>query len=145
MLQLISKFPLEKGIKAWFGPILTFVPLKPEDIKIILNSEHCQDKPLFVYNQLFTYGMISMNGDEYKNHRKAILPLFYPKTLQSFLPILDGLMKKFLVDFELNLKPETFDLKHDSMDFMLNANLITSFGIHIEKETRKNFMKSSSQ
>lgn len=136
-------YPHEKGLKAWFGPILAFVPLRPEDIKIILNSEDCQDKPSILYNKLFTYGLISMNGSKYKTQRKAILPLFFPKALQHFLPKFDDLVNNFLVEFDSNLKEEAFDFKYEATDFVLNANLLSNFGVNVDKNARKNFLIAS--
>lgn len=132
-----------EGVKIWFGPFLMFFPRKPEDVKIILNSEDCQDKPLFFYRELFTYGLIAMNGDEYKAHRKAFNPLFSPKALRSYIPMLDDVMNKFLVDFDMNLKSETFDLSYDTMDYTFNGNLVTFFGIDVEKSIRADFLKRS--
>lgn len=133
----------DEGGKLWFGPFLTYVVRKPEDIQIILNSDDCQDKPLFFYRELFEYGLIVMNGDEYKVHRKATAPLYTLKSLRNFVPQFDGVMNKFLVDFDSNLKLETFDLVRDTMDFALNGNLVTFFGVHMEKKLRVEFLNQS--
>lgn len=141
MVNLMKGF--DDGVKAWIGPFLFFIPQKPEDIQIILNSVDCQNKPLFLYRELFSYGLIAMNGEEYKVHRKAFSPLFTPKALRSFVPMLDDIMNKFLVDFDSNLKPEAFDMLYDSMDYTFNANLVTFLGVNMDKKERSTFLDRS--
>lgn len=133
--------PFDQGGKLWFGTFFFFVPRKPDDIQIILNSEYCQDKPSVFYRETFEFGLIAMNGEEYTTHRKAVNPLFTLKSLRSYVPLLDEVVNIFLVDFDSNLKPETFDVMHDSMDFAFNANLVTFFGAKIDKKLRSEFLQ----
>lgn len=141
LVEFTTEFKLLKGVKVWFGPVLCYFPLEPEDIKIILNSEDCLDKPLFIYNEVFLYGLIAMNGNEYKIHRKAIRPLFTPQFLRSALPQIDSMMNKFLSEFDSRLKPEAFDLVHDSMELVFNTTMAVFFGIDdLDQKVRRQFV-----
>lgn len=53
LFKEVTKFTLETGTpyKSYIGPILFIVLDKPEDMKTILTSPHCLDKP-YVYDYL---------------------------------------------------------------------------------------------
>lgn len=133
----------KEGCKLWIGPFLYFVTQKPEDVKIIINSEDCHDKPLLEYTQTFSYGLLSMNGDEYRTQRKAITPLFSPKALRSYIPRINIIADKFLVDFDSNLKSKTFDILDDMLKVSLVTSLQNFFDDQTDEKTCASFLKSS--
>jgi cytochrome P450 len=97
--------------------------LNPEDTKIILNSPSCLKKPRIIYNSFFESGLVFINGEEYKAHRKAITPLFSPKSLKSFVPYIDEIANEFLESFDGKLTGDIRDISHDTMDFALHTTL----------------------
>jgi cytochrome P450 family 313 len=129
-------------IKAWFGPFLTVVCFNPEDIKIVLNSPDCLKKPRLIYSSLFDFGLISINGEEYKAHRKAVSPLFTPKSLKSFLPSVDKFADEFLVNFDRKLKGVSVDVSYDTLDFALNTSFRNFLNIDdVDEDVRTDFLK----
>lgn len=107
-------------------------------MKIILNSEECFDKIDFIYQQLFTYGMLVMNGEEYKLQRKVVNPVFFPAALKSYLPIVNDKLNSFMTRFDTRLKPnEVFELSVLTGDFTMDTILSTMFGVdHVDEDIR---------
>jgi cytochrome P450 len=145
VVEYKTNLNLVKGFKAWLGPLLFFIPFSPEDIKIILNSGDCQNKPSFLYKPVFTYGLISMNGNEYKAHRKAAVSLFTWKALQSFLPSINEVMNEFLINFDTKLQPKTFEPTKQILNFALNSTLSTIFGLKIDQKYREKFVHDAQE
>jgi cytochrome P450 len=142
MRDLVEPFESEPLMKAWLGPFLCVLCLNPEDARIILNSPDCQDKPRIFYSSLAEFGLLTINGEEYKAHRKATTPLFTPKSLRSFLPLFDKVANEFLVNFDKNLDEKAFDISCNTMDFALNSTLITFLGVErVDEAVRLNFLK----
>lgn len=51
--------------KGWIGPILTIFMDHPDDLRVILNSEDCLDKP-YIYRFLQAgNGLLTANGKDY--------------------------------------------------------------------------------
>lgn len=118
-----------------------FVPQNPEDIKIILNSDECYDKPVMFYEKIVKHGLMSLNGEAHKHQRKALNPAFFPGVLKSFLPVLSSKVDKFLKSFDESLSSEPFDLFHHTMEFTLESTLATLFGNEgMNKEERSEFV-----
>jgi cytochrome P450 len=144
LIEHLKPFESERLVKNWLGPWLWIFCLDPEDTKIILNSPDCLKKPRTIYSAMFDFGLISINGEEYKAHRKAITPLFTLKALKSFLPLIDGVANEFLVDFDKRLTGDSMDISHDTLDYALNATLVTFLGAEaVEREVRWNFLENA--
>jgi cytochrome P450 len=75
------------------------------------------------------YGLVALNGDEYKTHRKAINPLFTPKALRSFIPVMNQEAERFIRNFDLNLTTNAFDVSDETLLFTLNLSLKIFFGL----------------
>jgi cytochrome P450 len=140
--EYLEPYKSEPLVKAWFGPFLSVVCFNPEDIKIVLNSPDCLKKPRLIYSSLFDFGLISINGEEYKAHRKAVSPLFTPKSLKTFLPSLNKVAYEFLVNFDGKLKGSLIDVSHDTLDFALNTSFRNFMNIHdVDQDVRTDFLK----
>jgi cytochrome P450 family 4 len=100
---------------------------KPEEIKIVLNSEETFDKPEHGLNMFFKYGLLTEGGEKYKTQRKAVTPFFLPSNLKRFYPIINDKFTAFLNDFDKDLKAEEFDITHTIMNFTLDTILLTMF------------------
>jgi cytochrome P450 len=101
-------------------------------------------KPKIFYENLIGFSLLTINGEEYKAHRKAITPLFTPKALKSFLPLIDGVANEFLVEFDERLTGDTIEISHDTLDFALNSSLITFLGAEaVDREVRSNFLENA--
>jgi hypothetical protein len=104
--EILKTFESQRLVKNWLGPMLWVFCINPEDTKIIMNSPDCLDKPRIIYGAIFEFGLISINGEEYKAHRKAITPLFKLYSLRAFLPKINQVLDEFLVEFDRKLKRE---------------------------------------
>jgi len=65
----------------------------PDDVQIVLNSPNANSKGV-EYEFLNVYpdasGLITANGEMWKNHRKLLNPCFIPKILDAYLPIFNA-------------------------------------------------------
>lgn len=123
--QILDPYKSKGVVKNWLGTWLFVFCLDPEDTKIILNSPACQDKPRKIYDKLFEFGLVSINGEKYKMHRKAITPLFSLKSLKSFLPLINEAANEFMINFDSKLTKDFFDISHNTMDFAFYSTLRT--------------------
>lgn len=73
-------------VKFWLGPLLMVVVDRPEDLKIVLNSQHCLDKvdPYRFFR--VDLGLFAAPKELWKRHRKVLMPAFGPKVVDGFLP-----------------------------------------------------------
>ncbi|KAL1394468.1 hypothetical protein pipiens_011932 [Culex pipiens pipiens] len=73
-------------VKFWLGPLLMVVVDRPEDLKIVLNSQHCLDKvdPYRFFR--VDRGLFAAPKELWKRHRKVLMPAFGPKVVDGFLP-----------------------------------------------------------
>lgn len=126
--------------KLWAGPYLLLIVKDPEDVKIIFNSDKCSDKTPFVYNVYFSYGLLVMNGDKYKLHRKSMMPLLYPTNLKTFLPITNAKTISFLKEFDSKLSSKAADFSCHFMDLTFDTSLVTLFGVDIAQNDRIQFV-----
>jgi cytochrome P450 len=62
----------------------------PEDLKIVLNSKHCQSKPRFI-TALFgehSKNMFFGSADVWRSHRRILNPYFTSQAMPSLFPII---------------------------------------------------------
>jgi cytochrome P450 len=140
-MEIVNSFT--SSFKVWVGPFLVFVVRDPSEVKILLNSEDCFEKPNMIYRTYFSYGMLTMGGETYKLHRKTILPLFYPKPLQQYHSKINAKMNSFLKDFDNNLKPTEMEMSEHALEFALDTFLETMFGMDVKKTTQKKFLNDA--
>jgi hypothetical protein len=137
LMSITEAYKSEPLVKIWYGPLLYVSCFNPEDAKIVLNSPRFLKKPRIVYSSLAKFALLTISGEEYKVHRKAITPLFTPKSLKNFLPLINQVANEFLVEFDENLTGKYFDISFNTLDFALNSILRTFFNIdEISKESR---------
>lgn len=135
--------PFSGNFKMWYCCFLTLVVRDPEDIKIALNSKKCFEKPSFLYKTFFTSGMLVTGGDEYKLHRKTIMPIFSKEHLRSYLVIANSKMQNFLQQFDLKLDSKPFDFYHHASDFTFDTLMPSLFGKNIDKDLRCQFLHNA--
>lgn len=129
---------------SWLGPIFFISLKKPEEIKIVLNSEETFDKPDHSVNMFFKYGLLTEGGEKYKRQRKAVTPVFLPSNLKRYYPIINDKFAKFLDDFDRNLTAEEFDVTEEIMCFTLDTILMTMFNrSDFDKHQRIEFLESA--
>jgi cytochrome P450 len=72
--------------KAWIGPCLFVGVVKPEDVKKVMNSKECLDKP-FVIKFAGLKGSLFGDLNYWYPHRKILNPYFGAKHLLNIIPI----------------------------------------------------------
>jgi cytochrome P450 len=118
----MKPFDSEPLVKFWIGQSLWIFCNNPEDMKIILNSPNCTHKDDLLYETLFKLSLLTMNDvNEYKAHRKAIAPLFTPKSLSGFITLINQTADEFLISFDKELRADTFDIAHSLMNFSITS------------------------
>ena len=73
--------------KAWIGPCLFVGVVKPEDVKKVLNSKECLDKPFVIKFANILKGSLFGDLNYWHSHRKLLNPYFGTKNLLSIIPI----------------------------------------------------------
>jgi cytochrome P450 len=144
LFDIGESYKSEPIAKYWFGPFLVVVPRNPEDVKIILNSNDCSHKPSVFYGNIFEFGLLVINGEKYKSHRKSVTPSFNAASLKNYLPLLDGVMNQFLINFDVNLNSETFDISHQTVKFVLDSTMATFMNMNdFDEKLRKDLLHNS--
>jgi cytochrome P450 len=142
LVSFVLPFKSERLAKLWFGPWLLVFCLNPEDAKIVLNSSDCHDKPRFFYRGVTDFALVTINGDISKLLRKTITPLFTPKSLKSYVPIIDEVANEFLSDFNVESSAGFFDVSLFTLDFVLNSSLRTLFNMKVDEATRGSLIEN---
>jgi cytochrome P450 len=138
-MQPFNSHPLSK---VWFGPYIGVFCHNPQDAKIIFNSPDFLSKPRLFYRGFADFALLSINGEAYKALRKAITPLLTPKSLKSFLPLIDEKANEFLVSFNQNLSSDTFDVSRDTLYFAMIATAMTFLRVDgIDKAVCEKFLE----
>lgn len=81
-----------------------------------------------------------MNGEDYKVHRKAVLPLFFPMALKTYLPTINAKVKSFLEKFDFKLSVDAIDFHHHAMDFALETSMDAIYEINVADNVRQQFI-----
>jgi cytochrome P450 len=74
----------------------------PEDLKIVLNSKHCQLKPSF-FKLLFgehSENMIFGSADVWRSHRRILNPYFTSQAMPSFFPMIKDRVESMMMMME---------------------------------------------
>ncbi|XP_055298007.1 probable cytochrome P450 313a4 [Sitodiplosis mosellana] len=76
-------------LQIWLGPVLMIGVSEPEDIRIILTSNDCLNRPHIYKFMISPTTIIATDKEIWKPHRRALNAAFNPKVLQSFVPFLN--------------------------------------------------------
>lgn len=143
---LINRENLAKETHScWVGHMFWLVVKKPEEIKIILNSQETFDKPDHGVNILVEHGLLTEGGEKYKLQRKTVNPFFVASNLKKFFPIINRKVGEFINRFDDRLpsEEEEFNISPGIMDFTLDTIFNTMFNIpHVPEEKRLQFLEN---
>ncbi|XP_034249963.1 cytochrome P450 4C1-like [Thrips palmi] len=77
-------------VKLWLGPVLVVIVSRPDDLELVFTDARLADKPWLMYassmEPCLGAGLITMNGEDYRRHRRLIAPSFAQNVLHSFAP-----------------------------------------------------------
>lgn len=149
----------ETPLKMYIGPKLIIILDKPKDLKAVLNSTHCFDKP-YVYGfypcpqgisteqctngkySIFFYSFFLnmchlLGGVLWKRSRKLINPCFNLKTLQSFIPIFYKKTMNLVDELKDHVERSGIDIMPYAAACSLDAILATVMGLDIDLKSNK--------
>lgn len=86
--------------KTWFGPYLFVGIVKPEDVKTVLNSKECLDKPKFIKFVDIFKGSLFGDLQYWHSHRKILNPYFGAQALRTVIPIFNEKSKILIKTME---------------------------------------------
>ena len=81
----------------WLGSYMVLHIFDPKDIKTVLNSQSCNDKPEIFYHSYFKHGLFLENGEKHRLQRKTVNPAFNPTALRFYNPIVEMQLRKVQV------------------------------------------------
>lgn len=116
----------QQPFAAWMGPLLTIGIADPEDMQVVLNSEHCLNKA-YTYSFLRNpTGLLTSTKKTWKAHRHALTPSFNTKVIKRFVPIFDDKSKILCQKLETEVG-KSFDITRFlfkvSSDMLVNTQL----------------------
>ena len=79
--------------KSWIGTFLFVGIVKPEDVKLVLNSKNCLNKPRFQKFLTCPKGSLVSDLEYWHSHRKILNPYFGSRSLQNVIPIFNEKVK----------------------------------------------------
>jgi cytochrome P450 len=87
-----------------------------ELIRKVLNSPQMLDKPSIFYDVMgLSLGLLGLDADSWRVHRKIINPTFNPKVLKSFLPIFIKKADVMIASISNKVDGEEFDIFAETM------------------------------
>lgn len=95
--EIMEPIIREKCDVYWTGYDFHVILHNPEDIKIVLGSENCFEKPV-AYEYVFKYSLMTIGGEKYKQQRKRLNPIFAIQNLKSIISTIDKNCNKFLIE-----------------------------------------------
>ncbi|KAG5670858.1 hypothetical protein PVAND_001092 [Polypedilum vanderplanki] len=112
--------------KTWLGPMLFVIISSPEDVKIVMNSRDCFDKPYFVrWPGSIPKGSLFGSLDYWHKHRKILDPYFGQQKLKKFATLFDEKSKILTGNVAQKLNQGDFDIFHYmtalTLEIILNA------------------------
>jgi cytochrome P450 len=111
----------QKGYQScWFGDVFVVFISNPENVKILVNHEHCFEKPARLFQILFKYGA----------QRKSLNPLFSPSNLESFIPIMNENYEYCFHDKSQMIEGQEIEMRDLSLRFTFNNAFDTLFGMN---------------
>jgi len=84
--------------KSWFGTFLFVGIVKPEDVKLVLNSKDCLNKPRFQKFSNIPKGSLLSDVEYWYPHRKILNPYFGARSLQNVIPIFNEKVKVLMLN-----------------------------------------------
>ncbi|KAG5670857.1 hypothetical protein PVAND_001091 [Polypedilum vanderplanki] len=125
--------------KTWLGPMLFVIISSPEDVKIVMNSKECLDKPYFIrFPGPVLKGTLFGDIEFWHKHRKILDPYFGVQKLKRFIDLFDEKSKVLTKNVAKMLDQGDFDIFHYmtalTLETILNA---MEFEIDIQNQESK--------
>ncbi|XP_055321750.1 cytochrome P450 4c3-like [Sitodiplosis mosellana] len=128
----------ETPLKMYFGSKLIVILDKPEDLKAILLSQNCLDKP-YVYGFYPCPRGIATEqcGVIWKKSRKLMNPTFNLKMLQSFIPVFNEKVASVVQELKDHVGKSGIDIMPYTNAYSLDTICATVLGLDIDLKSSK--------
>jgi cytochrome P450 len=123
--EKIKKAYEPRGLtRTWFGPMLVVEVTEPEDVKIVLNSRDCVDKPYLVTEfPKLPQGTLFGHVKPWHAHRKILNPYFGLQSLRTIVPIFNKKVKILMDNLEKMEGKGEFNVFHNMSALTLETIL----------------------
>lgn len=132
--------------KTWLGPFLFVGVVKPDDVKIILNSKECLDKPNFVKFVNIYKGSLFGDLPYWHSHRKILNPYFGVQALRTVIPIFNEKVKILMENIGKMEGRGEFDVLYSMTALTLETIIkVMEYDVDIQnkkEELRDSFIKN---
>lgn len=115
--------------RAWFGPSLIVGIDDPEDMRVVLNSDQCLDKPYFYSFMRNETGLLTSTKEVWKFHRRALNPTLNTKMVISFVPVFNQKAKVMVDRLESSLG-KSLDIYRPLFKCLSDTILNTALGMN---------------
>ncbi|CRK91006.1 CLUMA_CG004694, isoform A [Clunio marinus] len=124
--------------KAWLTPAQLLIVVDDiEQLKKVYTIPSCVNRPNLYSAFMAPTGLLSSNGNLWKNHRKLLNPAFNAGVLKSFLPILNKKTQILIKVLDEYSNGNEFDISTFMASFSMDNILSTSLGFHGDSQTDK--------
>lgn len=107
--------------------------MRPEDIEPILNSQREVEKPDLLYKPVrgfFGLGLITLNGDAWFAHRRALTPAFHFSVLERYAGIFSRRAAGLAAQLADEVEPgRSFNVMPHLSAFVTETVMETAFGM----------------
>lgn len=117
--------------KIWCGPMLVILIDHPDDIKVVLNSKYCLDKPEVYRFTGLGDGLITAREHVWKVYRKHFSHAFSTNALKSFVPVFNNTIKNLLDTLDKKVGGPPHDIFEHLVTFNAEA-IYRKFAMWIE-------------
>ncbi|CAG9806566.1 unnamed protein product [Chironomus riparius] len=128
--------------KSWIGPLFFVGVVEPEDVKIILNSKECIDKPFFMKFLGVLKGTIYGDIKYWHSHRKIINPYFGAKNLLNIIPIFNEKVKTLMDNLQTFEDKGEYDVFH-SMSALTLETIMNVMEYDVDIQNQKSEVRSA--
>lgn len=122
--------------KSWFGLFLFVGVVKPEDVKLVLNSKDCLDKPRFLKFPNMPKGSLFGDVEYWHSHRKLLNPYFGARSLQNVIPIFNNKVKVLMKNLKKLEGKEEFNVLY-SMTALTLETIIKVMEFDVDLQNQK--------
>ena len=116
---------IETISKTFHGPLLLVVLAEPEDVKIVMTSKDCLEKPSITKFANLPEGSIFGSLEAWHRHRKIMDPYFRAINMKNFNPLFNEKSLILTRNLSKYLGKKEFDIFHDltalTLEIILNT------------------------
>ncbi|XP_070502889.1 uncharacterized protein [Chironomus tepperi] len=135
----------EGTVKTWLGHVLMVILGNPEDVKIVMKSKDCIDKPKFMKFFRAPEGVLFGDYEPWHAHRKILNPYFNVQGVKAFIPLFNEKSKKLMECIKVMEGKGEFDVFYYltalALETVMKVMDYDTEIINTGKESREDYVK----